>query len=179
MNAENELVIKEIVDAIRRLYRAVYLDSSKMSRQFGLTGAQSGVLRNLFAHGALSSADLSRKLYVTPSNITGVIDRLERKGLVERIRKVGDRRVALITLTESGEELSKLLPDPIEKKLISELADLDLEHVQLLGMAMNQILNLIDTKGVEDAPMELNQEISPISDGDGAPRRDLKEIVID
>ncbi len=167
MSVENELVIKEIVDAIRRLYRAVYLDSSKMSRQFGLTGAQSGVLRNLFAHGALSSADLSRKLYVTPSNITGVIDRLEKKGLVERTRKVGDRRVALITLTEKGNELSKSLPDPIEKKLISELIDLEPEHVQLLSMAMNQIINLIDTKGVEDAPMELNQEISPISDEDG------------
>lgn len=167
MSTENEVIIKEIVDAIRRLYRAVYLDSSKMSRQFGLTGSQSGVLRNLFAHGALSSADLSRKLYVTPSNITGVIDRLERKCLVERIRKVGDRRVALITLTEKGEELSKSLPDPIEKKLISELADLEPEHVQLLSMAMNQILNLMDTQGVENTPMELNQEMSPISNEDG------------
>ena len=171
MSVENELVIKEIVDAIRRLYRAVYLDSSKMSRQFGLTGAQSGVLRNLFAHGALSSADLSRKLYVTPSNITGVIDRLEKKGLVERTRKVGDRRVALITLTEKGNELSKSLPDPIEKKLISELIDLEPEHVQLLSMAMNQIINLIDTKGVEDAPMELNQEIRLVPDENGSQRR--------
>jgi DNA-binding MarR family transcriptional regulator len=170
MSVENELVIKEIVDAIRRLYRAVYLDSSKMSRQFGLTGAQSGVLRNLFAHGALSSADLSRKLYVTPSNITGVIDRLEKKGLVERTRKVGDRRVALITLTEKGNELSKSLPDPIEKKLISELIDLEPEHVQLLSMAMNQIINLIDTKGVEDAPMELNQEFRLVPDENGSQR---------
>jgi DNA-binding MarR family transcriptional regulator len=167
MSTENELIIKEIVDAIRRLYRAVYIDTSKMSRQFGLTGAQSGVLRNLFAHGALSSADLSRKLYVTPSNITGVIDRLERKGLVERVRKEGDRRIALITLTEKGDELSQSLPDPIEKKLISELGDLEPEHVELLSVALNQIINLIDTKGVEDAPMELNQEISPISDEDG------------
>ena len=167
MSAENELIIKEIVDAIRRLYRAVYIGSSKMSRQFGLTGAQSGVLRNLFAHGPLSSAALSRRLYVTPSNITGVIDRLERKGLVERIRKEGDRRIALITLTEKGDELSKSLPDPIEKKLISELGDLEPEHVELLSMALNQIINLIDTKGVEDASMELNQEISPISDKDG------------
>ena len=170
MSAENEVIIKEIVDAIRRLYRAVYLDASKMSRQFGLTGAQSGVLRNLFAHGALSSADLSRKLYVTPSNITGVIDRLEKKGLVERTRKVGDRRVALITLTEKGNELSKSLPDPIEKKLISELIDLELEHVQLLSMAMNQIINLIATKGVEDAPMELNQEFRLVPDENGSQR---------
>lgn len=169
MSVENELVIKEIVDAIRRLYRAVYLDSAKMSRQFGLTGSQSGVLRNLVAHGPLSSAALSRRLYVTPSNITGVIDRLERKGLVERVRKEGDRRIALITLTEKGDELSKLLPDPIEKKLISELGDLEPEHVELLSMAMNQVLNLIDTRGIEDAPMELIQEISPIS-GEGGPR---------
>ena len=167
MSVENELIIKEIVDAIRRLYRAVYLDSVKMSRQFGLTGSQSGVLRNLAAHGPLSSAALSRRLYVTPSNITGVIDRLERKGLVERIRKEGDRRIALITLTEKGDELSKSLPDPIEKKLISELGDLEPEHVELLSMAMNQILNLMDARGVEDAPTELNQEISPISDEDG------------
>jgi DNA-binding MarR family transcriptional regulator len=170
MSAENEVIIKEIVDAIRRLYRAVYLDASKMSRQFGLTGAQSGVLRSLFAHGAISSAELSRKLYVTPSNITGVIDRLEKKGLVERIRKVGDRRVALITLTEKGNELSKSLPDPIEKKLISELIDLELEHVQLLSMAMNQIINLIATKGVEDAPMELNQEFRLVPDENGSQR---------
>ena len=170
MSVENELIIKEIVDAIRRLYRAVYLDSAKMSRQFGLTGSQSGVLRNLVAHGPLSSAALSRRLYVTPSNVTGVIDRLERKGLVERVRKEGDRRIALITLTEKGDELSKSLPDPIEKKLISELGDLEIEHVQLLSMAMNQVLNLIDTTGVEDAPMELNQEIRLVPDENGSQR---------
>lgn len=158
---ENEMVIKEIVGAIRRLVRAVYLDTSKMSRQFGLTGSQSMVLRSLLHNGPLSSADLSRKLYVTPSNITGVIDRLEKKGLVERIRKKGDRRVALITLTEAGAELSKSLPDPIEKRFISELADLEPEYVQILAMAMNQILNLVDTKGVEEAPLDLRSEHDP------------------
>lgn len=80
MITENELLIKEIVCAIRRLVRAVYLDTEKMSRRFGLTGPQSGVLRTLSEHGPLSSADLSRKLYVTPANITGIIDRLEKKG---------------------------------------------------------------------------------------------------
>ena len=82
MSSENEIIIKEIVSSIRRLYRAVYLDSSKVSRRFGLTGSQSGVLRTLFRNGPLSSADLSRNLFMTPSNITGIIDRLEKKGLV-------------------------------------------------------------------------------------------------
>ena len=156
MYAENELVIKEIVSAIRKFVRAVSLDAFQMSKQYGLTGPQSSVLRTLATEGPLSSASLSRRLYVTPSNITGIIDRLEKKGLVERIRKEGDRRVALITLTESGVELSKSLPDPIEKKLISELVDLEQEHVRILALVMNQILNLMDAKGVDDAFLELH-----------------------
>ena len=156
MNPENEAVIKDIVWSIRRLVRAVYLDSQKISKQHGLTGPQSMVLRTLVNNGPISSANLSRKLYVTPSNITGIIDRLEKKELVKRTQKQGDRRVSLITLTETGAELGGSLPDPIEKILISELADLEPEHVQLLAMGMTQILNLVDIKGAEEAPFELS-----------------------
>ena len=154
MAPNNEDVIKDIVESIRRLVRAEYLDSQKMSKQYGLTGPQSLVLRLLIKKGAQSSADLSRQMYVTPSNITGIIDRLEKKGFVERIRKQGDRRVALITLTDSGQELGKTIPDPIEKKFVNQLADLEPEHMQILAMAMNQILNLIDTNGAEIVAME-------------------------
>lgn len=155
MHEKNEILIQDIVSAIRKFVRAVSLDSFKMSREYGLTGPQSAVLRTLFKEGSLSSASLSRRLYVTPSNITGIIDRLESKGLVERTRKKGDRRVALIELTESGNQLSSELPDPIEKRLISELADLETEHVRILSLVMNQILNLIDARGVDSAFLEL------------------------
>ena len=149
----NQDAIKDIVTSIRRLVRAEHLDSQKMSKQFGLTGPQSLVLRLLIKEGALSSADLSRQMYVTPSNITGIIDRLNKKGFVERIRKPGDRRVALITLTESGKKLGKTLPDPIEKKIINQLDDLESEHLQILAVTMNQILNLIEVKGAKETPL--------------------------
>ena len=158
MKAESEAVIYNIVDSIRRLVRAVYLDSQKMSKQYGLTGPQSSVLRNLVNDGPMSSADLSRMLYVTPANITGIIDRLEIKGLVKRIKKQGDRRVALITLTESGQQLGRSIPDPIINLFISELGDLEAEHLKLLAGAMNQVLNLIDAKGVAEAPLEYSRE---------------------
>ncbi len=162
MNPQNESVIQDLVWSIRRLVRAVYLDSQKISKRYGLTGPQSAVIRNLYNNGPMSSADLSRNLFVTPSNITGIIDRLEKKQLVERIKKEGDRRVALITLTAGGNELSKTLPDPIMKKFIAELADLEPEHVQLLAMAMNQILNLIDADEVEGEPLEITPGNVPI-----------------
>ena len=163
MNSENESVIQDIVGSIRRLVRAVYLDSQKMKREFGMTGPQSGVLHLLLKNGSMSSADLSRLMYVTPSNITGIIDRLEKKGLVERVRRERDRRVTLLVLTAAGKELSEGIPDAIEKQLINQLSDLENEHVQILAMAMNQVLNLIDTSGVEEKPLEINHElVSPL-----------------
>jgi DNA-binding MarR family transcriptional regulator len=158
MNPHNEGVITDIVGSIRKLVRAVYLDSQKMSRQFGLTGQQSLVMRLLLNNGSMSSADLSRLMYVTPSNMTGIIDRVEKKDLIERVRKEGDRRVALITLTASGKTMSERIPDPIEQKIISELADLEMDHVQLLAMAMNQILNLIDTEDIEAESLEISPD---------------------
>ena len=125
-----------------------------MSKQYGLTGPQNLVLRLLIKKGALSSADLSCQMYVTPANITGIIDRLEKKGLVERIRQQSDRRVALITLTQSGQKLGKTIPDPIEKKIVNQLSDLEPKNLQILSMTMNQILNLIDTKGAEEKSLE-------------------------
>lgn len=161
MSSGNEAVIEQLVGNLRRLVKAVYLDSSKISRQYGLTSAQSAVLRILFKKGSLSSAEMSRRLYVTPSNITGIIDRLEKKGLVERVRQASDRRVALIQLTPGGAELSRKIPDPIEKKLITQLSGLKKDQVRSLAVAMDQIVNLIDTPDVGNGPLELNPPQKP------------------
>jgi len=154
MANENEAMIKDIVSDVRRLVRAVYLDASKISRRFGLTAAQNAVIRCLHSEGPISSAELSRKLFVTPSNITGIIDRLEKKDLVARVRQESDRRVVMITLTQTGKKLGRALPDPVESRFISQLADLEPERVQFMAEAMNQILSLFDTRGIDDTPLE-------------------------
>ena len=151
MASAKEIEIKNIADNIRALIRAVSLDTFKMSRQYHLSKAQSKVLKCLHNFGPLSSAELSRILLVTPPNLTGVIDLLEKKGFIERARKVGDRRICLISLTEEGENLSHKLYDPIEKKLCSELADMEFEEVQQLYESVKLIQKSMDAKGELEA----------------------------
>lgn len=156
---EKELIIHEIVGAIRQLNRSVYHDAKKMNRHFGLTVPQSGALRVLARNGRLSSVELSRKLFVTPSNITGIIDRLEKKGFVKRVQKKGDRRIMLISLTRKGIEVSKSLPDPMEKKLILGLADLTTREIQELQQALNRILHLMEAEKTQDAARDAMDEL--------------------
>lgn len=144
MDKEKKEAIQHIVTAIRQLVSSIHHNSSMLKKYYGLTGPQSEALRILDNKGAMSSAALSRKLYVTPSNVTGIIDRLEKKGLVERIRKPRDRRVSLVTLTDKGRTLYQSLPASIESKLISGLDDMDLEQVTRLHEEIHKILDILD-----------------------------------
>lgn len=136
---------KNIVEAIRRLVRLSYLDSRTMVKRYGITGPQSLVLKSLIESvEPLSSVTLSRRLDVSPANITGIIDRLEEKGLVKRLRKQGDRRKILIELTEKGIEFSQQLPDLIENKLIKGLSDLDSTEIAGIYTAFNKVVQIIE-----------------------------------
>ena len=71
----------------------------------GLTTPQFGVMEVLYHLGPLTLGDLADKLLVTGGNITYVMDRLERDGMVSRVRCDQDRRVVRAELTPQGRAL--------------------------------------------------------------------------
>jgi MarR family transcriptional regulator, organic hydroperoxide resistance regulator len=155
MEDYREKSIKEIVAAIRRIVRSIYLDSKKMVKEHKITGPQSLVLKSVFTSDtSLSSAELSRILKVSSANMTGIIDRLEIKGFIERIKKAGDRRITLIALTEKGKELAGLIPDPIEEKLLLGLADLNATEIFGILAGFQKIVELLDVSQVAPEPLD-------------------------
>lgn len=154
MENQKDLLTKQIVSAIRRMTRAVYLDSKKMVKQIGLSNPQCLVLKAIDENGPSSLASMSRHLNVSPANMTGLVDRLEKKGLVRRTSKLGDRRVTIVELTDEGKPLSQSVPDPIEEKLISGLHDITPFDLQHIVDAFQTVVDLLDAKDVADAPLD-------------------------
>ena len=147
--------VKNIVWALRRIVSLIYQDSRKMVKRFGITGPQGLVIKILYTSSeSLSSAALSRQLNVTPPNITGIIDRLEEKELIRRVRKLGDRRTTLIELTDKGMEFGESLPDPIEEKLMSGLGDLQPTEIFGIYSALNTIVNIIGVEQIATTPLD-------------------------
>ena len=130
---EFESTVKKIVWTLRRISHLIYADSRNIAKQYGLTAAQASVIKILFgSSGAFSSTGLSRELDVTPPNLTGIIDRLEEKGLIERKKTEADRRTWKIELTKRGKELAESLPNITELKLLHGLKDLN--HTEVYGI---------------------------------------------
>jgi DNA-binding MarR family transcriptional regulator len=80
--------------------------------QWDLSPSQFNVLTLLQSHpGGVSQIELSRQLIMHRSNATGLVDRLERRGLVKRLNLAGDRRAYRVVLTSSGNKLLRqMLP---------------------------------------------------------------------
>ena len=145
---------QDIVQLLRRMVGRIYVDSKRMVKRFGVTGPQALVLRALLHSGPMSSAALAKAIFVTPSNLTGIIDRLEQKGLVTRTRQATDRRVQLLALTETGGHKAESLPDPIEEKLAAGLALLDEEQAGAIRAAIEQVVGFIDAEKAPDVPFD-------------------------
>src|ERR1035437_9151220 len=80
-----------------------------------LSSSQFGVLETLYHLGPLCQGKISAKLLKSTGNITLVLDNLEKRGLVKRVRETQDRRMVKIILTPEGEVLiQRIFPKMVE-----------------------------------------------------------------
>lgn len=102
----------------------------RLSTDTGLSFVQLLLIRNLEARGPMRMGAASDDLALADGVMTGVVDRLEERGLVERVKDPKDRRAILIGLTEEGHRLARATLVPYEEALKQIFAGMDIEAVE-------------------------------------------------
>lgn len=97
---------EQMVEASRRLVRALQLRDRACCADHGLSAAQWHALRALFEQGPATMHELADRVHVTRSTLTRIVDLLEKKNFVKRRASQSDRRQIQVGLTRKGEELS-------------------------------------------------------------------------
>jgi len=100
--------------------------------KLGLTTVQLKSLLYIEETGDANSKMLAEALEVTPANVTGVIDRLIERGLVQRMENPADRRITLLRVTEKGKELITNLEEYAAEHMTTLLATLSEEELDHL-----------------------------------------------
>jgi len=103
--ARSEKPIQALDDALTNLAKLYQFRSLEEQGYEGLTVSQSYTMRDLYYKGPRSMSELAAQLGVRLSTMTGVIDQLEGKGLVERVDHPEDRRSLQVRLTPDGKKL--------------------------------------------------------------------------
>lgn len=125
-----EELIRWIIWYVRRLVQAGDIYSKGLTKKYQVSQPQVSCILALSEYGPMPISRLAKYILVKPSTVTGIIDRLEQKGLVTRTRNMSDRRVVTITLTDAGRHLASEAPPPIPKEIVDGLRKLTPHQVK-------------------------------------------------
>jgi DNA-binding MarR family transcriptional regulator len=144
LKAELDRIVETIIYLVTESRR---LSKDEASR-YGVTPTQLSVLKLLHEIGDLSLGSLSKEIRAHNSTVTGIVDRMEAAGLVERAQSEEDRRVWIIRLTAQGRrvaERAKVSPWEVLRGALSSLSAADQEKLTaILGKVVNHVTTTVE-----------------------------------
>jgi DNA-binding MarR family transcriptional regulator len=143
---------RDLVRRIRRLARALDVQSRRIDRETGLTLPQLMVLTALGTLGEVTSRALSAEADMSPPTVVGVLDKLAAKGLIERYRSERDRRIVHARLTERGRAALAAAPDPLGDALSARIRSLTAEERRAVVRALALLDPAWTTPDLSEAP---------------------------
>ena len=146
----------EILINIRKISRSVNLESKRLEKEYGISIPQLLALSFLREKENYQASHKAIKdfLKLNASTVTGIITRLEKKGMVAKLPRLNDKRVSLITLTAKGAELLKAVPHPLHQQISQKLQSLSPQQLTQLNEAFRAIIDILKIDDIEDSPVE-------------------------
>ena len=133
---------------LRRIMSAMDVHSRGLSGSHGLTGPQMLCLRRVAEAGGLTTGALAKAVALSPPTLTGILDRLERRGLISRERRPEDKRRVLVALTAMGRQTIRELPSPLQDRFEARLKALPAEEQTAIRRAVGRVARMMEV----DAP---------------------------
>jgi DNA-binding MarR family transcriptional regulator len=138
--------IAEIVDDLRRIFQAVHSYTRRAKKESGLTGPQLWAIKMIADAGPIRVSDLSKKMYLHPATVIGILDRLTRLGLIKKTRSRKDRRVVHVSLTKEGKGVVKRSPEVAQGMIVSGLEALSAQKLGKISDGMKEMVRILQAQ---------------------------------
>jgi len=144
-----------ILIKIRRIIRSINLESKKIQKEYGISIPQILCLNYLLSCKDYISThnDIKNILILNSSTVTGIINRLEKKGFLARLPKSGDKRISKIALTLTGKKLISQIPPLLHEQLSKKLINLPDNQINEIENSLDLLINLLEIEEVEASPL--------------------------
>lgn len=143
----------DIMIALRRIMHAVDTHSRSLIRTHGLTSPQLLILKQLMDAGELTVGDLARRVNIGQATATEIIQRLQRRGLVEKVRSVSDKRRVFVKPTDKALDRFQAAPPLLQERFEKRLEALEDWERNLLLSSLQRVASMMDAADLDVAPV--------------------------
>ena len=142
-----------VVTSIRRIMRAIDLYSRQLAKNYQLTGPQLILLKEIKRLGEAPIGELAKNVNLSNATITGIVDRLEKRGLAKRNRNGKDRRQVNVQVTSEGLAILEKAPSPLQERFLKELEGLGLAERQVILDSLEKIARMMNAEDLDASPL--------------------------
>ncbi|KIQ84511.1 MarR family transcriptional regulator [Aeromonas jandaei] len=150
----------EVLVALRQIIRAIDMHSKRLIKEAGLTSPQLLLLKGIDELGQISMRQLADHTNMSQATATTIMDRLESRQLVQRVRSETDKRKVHATLTDAGRALLAEAPTPLQESFIQRFQSLETWEQTLLLSSLQRISAMMNADGIDAAPV---LSVSPLT----------------
>lgn len=134
----------EVVHLMKKVMGKIKHSVGTHFKEMNLTGPQGMLLGTLAHHDKMKVSDLSEKLGLSNSTVSGILDRLENQGLVERMRSKEDRRVVYVNVTDKSRKLFQQHFEEINRLVEQMMDEATAEELDTILNGMSTLERVID-----------------------------------
>lgn len=159
----------DILIKIRKIVRSVDIESKKIQKEYGVSIPQVLCLSflNESPNYQSTQGDIRNFLNLNSSTVSGIINRLEKKGFLARLPKSGDKRVVNIALTSAGDKLLETIPSLLHDQLSEKLQKLGDAELAKVEDSLETLIRLLDIEQVEASPLiTLDSELENVDENE-------------
>lgn len=159
----NLLIEDRVLQAMRRLTRAIDVYSRKLRSDIDLTGPQLGCLRQLHRVGAMTQSQLAAEMSLSAATVSGILDRLEARRLVLRKRQTDDKRRVTVMLTAAGQDAISHAPSMLQEDFSRRFRELSPRKQALLERALLDIVQMMEAGDSAGLVAQSRKSARPVS----------------
>ena len=144
---------ESILRSLRRITRSIDVFSRELAKRHHLTAPQLVCIRHICSAQGASPSELAAAVDLSRATITGILDRLEARGLLVRVRSKKDRRRIGLELTPAGRMVASLAPRPLHDRFARRLAQLPVEDQEKIDEMLRRVVEMMEAQDIEAAPI--------------------------
>lgn len=160
---------EELLVALRKVIRAIDIRSRQLSKDFGLTGPQLMVMQSVGKEPGVMVRQVAEDINLSPATVTSILDRLEVKNLVQRVRSTEDKRRVGLFLTDDGRDILQNAPMPFQEHFTNRFAKLQEWEQSQMVATMQRIASMMDAENIDASPLLEVGNIADKVDMDATP----------
>jgi DNA-binding MarR family transcriptional regulator len=137
---------------LRKIIQAIDRNSKSLMRRVGLTMPQLIILHYICRQTEASVGVIAMNNSLSDATVTGILERLERRGLIAKRKSTSDRRRVLVKITETGKEMIKKAPPAMQEGFVNNFSKLDDWNQSMIYSALQQLADIMNVSSLPASP---------------------------